>query len=134
MTTFLKGAPEIINFSKRISTFGVDSDWQISAQNKNVRAFINISSNFSSQSKAALLGEKGSIEWDSQFNRTNKITLFDAFGNKIEEFVSKYRYQGFEFEVDEVTRCLKGLKSESQLVPLSSTLETLTVMDQLVSK
>lgn len=134
MTTFLKGAPEVINFSKRISSFGIDSDWQITAQNKNISAFINISSNFSSQSKAALIGDKGSIEWNSQFNRTNKIMLFDAFGNKIEEFISNYKYQGFEFEVDEVTRCLKDLKKESQLVPLNETLDTLTVIDQLISK
>ncbi|MFY9243738.1 MAG: Gfo/Idh/MocA family oxidoreductase [Polaribacter sp.] len=134
MTTFLKGVPETLNFSKRISTLGVDSDWQISTKNKNVNAFINISSNFSSQSKAALIGEKGSIEWDSQFNRTHKITLFDAFGNKIEEYASRYVYQGFEFEVDEVTRCLKDLKKESQLVPLNETLDTLTVIDQLISK
>ena len=134
MTTFLKGIPETINFSKRISTLGVDSDWQIYAKNKNVMAFINISSNFSSQSKAALIGERGSIEWNSQFNRTNKITLFDASGNKIEEFVSRYKYQGFEFEVDEVTRCIKGLMFESELVPLHETLETLIVIDQLTSE
>lgn len=134
MTTFLKGVPETLQYSKRISPFGIDSDWQISAQNKNIKAFINISSNFSSQSKAAVIGEKGTIEWDSQFNRTNKITLFDVYGNKIEEFVSKYKYKGFEHEVEEVTRCLKGKESESQMVPLHETLDTLIVIDQLTGK
>lgn len=134
ITTFLKGIPETVNHSKRMSNLGIDADWQIFTQNKNVNAFVNISSNFSSQSKAALIGNKGSIEWNSQFNRTNKITLFDSFGNKIEEFVSEYKYQGFEFEVDEVTRCLKSGRDESQLVPLQKSLETLMLIDQLVSK
>tara|TARA_B110000240_G_C13429836_1_gene423191 strand:- start:200 stop:1255 length:1056 start_codon:yes stop_codon:yes gene_type:complete len=134
MTTFLKGVPETMQYSKRISSFGIDSDWNISAQNKNIKAFINISSNFSSQSKAAVIGEKGYIEWDPQFNRTNKITLFDGYGNKIEEFVSKYKYEGFEHQVEEVTRCLKAKVSESKMVPLHETLDTITVVDQLTSK
>ena len=75
-----------------------------------------------------------SIEWNSQFNRTNKITLFDAYGNKIEEFVSKYKYEGFEYQVEEVTRCLKGKESESQMVPICESLDTLTVIDQLMGK
>lgn len=134
MTTFLKGVPETMQYSKRISSFGIDSDWNIFAQNNKIKAFINISSNFASQSKAAIIGEKGSIEWDPQFNRTNKITLFDAFGNKVEEFVSKYKYEGFEYQVEEVTRCLKGKERESELVPLHETLDTLTVVDQLTGK
>jgi predicted dehydrogenase len=134
MTTFIKGVPETLQYSKRCSSFGIDSDWNISAQNKNIMAFINISSNFASQSKAAVIGEKGSIEWDPQFNRTNKITLFDALGNKVEEFVSEYKYEGFEYQIEEVTRCLKGKKKESIMVPLHETLDTLTVIDQLTSK
>ena len=132
MTTFLKGVPERMQYTKRISSFGIDSDWSISAQKKNRMAFINISSNFASQSKAAVIGEKGSIEWDPQFNRTNKITLYDVYGNKINEFVSKYKYEGFEHQIEEVTRCLKGKESESFMVPLNETLDTLTVIDQLL--
>ncbi|WP_334058736.1 Gfo/Idh/MocA family protein [Polaribacter sp. P097] len=131
MTTFLKGIPERMLFSKRISSFGIDSDWQISAQKEKKRAFINISSNFSSQSKAAIIGEKGSIEWSSQFNRTNKISLFNSNGHKIEECVYKYKYQGFEYEVEEVTRCLKNNKKQSILVSLKESFDTLTVIDQL---
>ena len=131
MTTFLKGIPESMQFSKRISSFGIDSDWQISALKEKKRAFINISSNFSSESKAAIIGKKGSIEWSSQFNRTNKITLFNSNGSKIEECVYKYKYQGFEHEIEEVTRCLKSKKKESVLVPLKESLDTLTVIDQL---
>ncbi len=134
MTTFLKGVPDSMQFLKRVSSFGIDSDWQLSAQKEKKIAFINISSNFSSQSKAAIIGEKGFIEWSSPFNRTNKITLFDSYGNKIEEFVYQYKYQGFEYEVKEITRCLSAGIKESILVPLNESLDTLTVIDQLKSK
>lgn len=134
MTTFLKGVPEKIEYTKRSSAFNIDSDWSISAQNNNINAFINISSNFSSQSKAAVIGEKGAIEWDHQFNRTNKITLFDVYGMKTEEVVSKYKHQGFEYQVQEVTRCLKAKENQSQMVPLRETLDTLIVIDQLLDK
>lgn len=134
MTFFLKGIPKNLQYSKRISSFGIDSDWHIMAQSNDVKAFINISSNFSSLSKAAVIGKKGSIEWNSQFNRTNKVTLFDANGNKTEELVSKYKHEGFEYQVEEVRRCLNGKESESQMVPLCESLETLTVIDQLMGK
>ena len=54
-----------------------------------------------------------------------------SFGNQIEEFVYKYKYQGFEYEVEEVTRCLKSEKKESVLLPLQESLDTLIVIDQL---
>ena len=134
MTTFLKGVPEILKYNNRISPFGIDSDWNIYAKKDEVKAFINISSNFESQSKALVIGKKGSIEWDSQFNRTNKITLFDSYGNIIKKFIFNYKHQGFNFEVDEVTHCLKLGKKESQMVPLNETLDTLFTINQLTTE
>lgn len=134
MTFFLKGVPKSLEYSNRTSSFNLDSDWHIIAHNKDVKAFISLSSNFSSLSKAAIIGKKGSIEWDSQFNRTNKISLFDAQGKKTEEFVCDYKYEGLEYEVEEVTRCLRSKELESRIVPLIETLDTLKVMDQLMSK
>jgi len=134
MTFFLKGVPQTLQYSKHKSSFGFDTDWHIFAKNNDVKAFINLSSNFSSLSKAVIVGKKGSIEWNSQFNRTNKITLFDSYGNKIKEFVSKYKYEGFEYQLKEISCCLKAKEIESQMVPLSESLDTLEVIDQLMSE
>jgi predicted dehydrogenase len=131
MTTFLGGIPNTIEYSKRVSILGIDTDWNITAQKNNTKAFINISSSFASQSKALIIGDKGSIEWDSQFNRTNKITLFDSFGNKIEHFKFKYKFEGFEYQIQEVTRCIRAKEKESLFVPLKETYETLIAIDKL---
>lgn len=132
MNAFLEGVPEILNFSNRISSLGFDTDWQIQAKKGSREAFVNISSNFSGMSKASVVGDKGSIEWESQFNRTNKISFFDAFGNKIEQYVYKYTYEGFEYEVQEVNQSIKKNKIESEMVPLSETLDVLEVIDTLI--
>lgn len=134
MTAFLQGIPEKLSFSSRISLLGIDTDWQIHAKKGKREAFVNISSNFSGASKASVTGDQGSIEWDSQFNRTNKISLFDAHGRKVEDYVCKYTYQGFEYEVQEVNECIKTEKTESVMIPLSETLSTLTVMDTLIKE
>ena len=134
MTFFLKGVPTSLEYANRTSSFNLDSDWHIIAHNNGVKAFISLSSNFSSLSKAAIIGKQGSIEWSSQFNRTNKISLFDAHGKKTEEFVCDYKYEGLEYQVEEVTRCLKSKEIASKIVPLLETLDALKVMDQLMYK
>lgn len=131
MTTFLKGFPTELKYNKRISKIGIDTDWHIFASKNNCKAFVNISSNFASQSKAAVIGDKGAIEWDSQFNRTHTITLFDEYGKIVENTTFKYVYDGFEYEVNEVNNCIKANKKESKIVPLSDSLETLKVIEQL---
>ena len=132
MNFFLKGLPQKLQYSTRISAQNIDTDWHIYAQNYDVKAFVNISSNFLSQSKAAVIGQKGSIEWNSQFNRTNMINLFDAMGNKIEEFSVQYKNDGFEYQIEEVARCIKMGKKESQAVSLQESLDTLKVIDHLM--
>lgn len=134
MTFFLQGLPKTLEYSNHLSSFNLDSDWHIIARNNDIKAYVSLSSNFSSMSKAAIIGKHGSIEWNSQFNRTNMITLFDVHGNKIEEFVCDYKYEGFEYQVEEVTRCLKRKVIESKIVPLCETLDTLKVMDKLMYK
>lgn len=134
MTTFLKGFPTELTYNKRISQLGIDTDWHIYARHNNRSAFINISSNFASQSKAAIIGEKGAIEWNSQFNRTNTITLFDNYGVAIQNCSFKYTYDGFEYEVKEVNESLKKGSKESKIVPISATMDTLRVIDQLFDK
>ena len=131
MTTFLKELPAELISHKRISSFDIDADWHIVAKKENCMAFLNISSNFSGQSKAAIIGSKGTIEWNSQFNRTNTITLYDEYGKIKEHCTYNYSYDGFEFEVNEVTKSLKEKRLESELVPLQETLNTLIIMDKL---
>ena len=131
VTAFLGGVPELVRKEQRNSFANVDADWQIFAERNGIRAFVNLSSDFDGLSKAALIGDKGSIEWDSQFNRTNRIVLYDERGVPQEVFKARYMSQGFEFEIEEVNRCLKNDLRQSECVSLAESLAALQLMDAL---
>ncbi len=131
MEHFLGGIPESMASMNHVSSYGIDSDWQISAKRKGVQAAINLSSDFGSRSKAAVVGKEGFIEWDSQFNRTNCVTLYGRDGQIIEKFSAQYEYEGFEYEVDEVQKCIRGGMTESPIVSLEGTRNTMRIIDDL---
>lgn len=131
MESFIGGMPDAICANSRISLLGIDSDWQIYARKEDVQAFVSLSSNFDSLSKASVIGTEGSIEWKSQFNRTNIITLFDKNGITKDSFVTKYDFDGFEYEINEVHKCIKAGLKESQMVTLRDSLNTLSLIDKI---
>lgn len=134
VSDFLGGKPEKIEKKSRYSSFQIDADWQIFAEHDGIKAFVNLSSNFKGLSKAALIGKKGVIEWDAQFNRTNRIVRYDEYGKMQEEFEASYKNEGFEYEIVEVRRCLGQRVTQSETVSLDSSLKTLEFMDKLTEQ
>lgn len=133
MTKYLNGCPSNVSSYNRISKLNIDTDWSIVAEGNNIKAFVNISSDFGSISKAAILGNQGSIEWESQFNRTNTVTLYDSIGKKVDAFTASYQSQGFEYELNEVHQCITAGKKESDIVPLQSSLDCLAAIEMIRS-
>lgn len=121
----------MVQGDSRESQYGIDTDWSIIMKSKNMKAFINISSNFRGTSRSSIIGSEGRIEWESQFNRTNKLVLFDAKGIESDSIEFKYENDGFEYEVNEVQECIKTKKNESSKVTLESTKNTLLIKDNL---
>lgn len=131
MEYFIGGVPEKINAMYRVSSHGLDSDWQIAAERNCKKSVVNLSSNFGALSKAAVIGKNGSIEWNSQFNRTNCVTLYDANGNQVDKYSTSYTYEGFEYEVNEVQKCIKSGLKEGSIVSLKGTHNTMQIIDCL---
>lgn len=129
---FFKTLPIQIYSKARYSEDGIDTDWCINITQENVQYYINISSDFTGTSRASLIGNNGTIEWDSQFNRTNKVYLYDKYGVKKREYLAQYRIEGFEYEVSEVVTCLRQNLRESPIVPLESSMLTNELMAQLI--
>lgn len=134
VTFFLGGIPNVLRKEMRESSFGIDADWQIYTERDGLQAFISLSSNFKGSSKAAIVGSKGGIEWDAQFNRTNRIVRYDEKGMLQEEFVVDYKSDGFEYEIEEVKNCIRAHKQESYLVSLNSSMDAITLMEMLSNK
>ena len=128
---FLEEFPNVVE-GRRIDFNGLDMDWQIFMSCKDVQVHTNISAQFASTSKAVIVGDKGSIEWEHQFNRTNQVSLYDADGQKLETCVYEYASQGFEYEIEEVYRCMIDGRLESEKVSWRSSFETLRLMDMLL--
>jgi predicted dehydrogenase len=131
MEHFIGGMPEDLNRKCRISASGIDADWLITAEKNGINAVVNLSSNFGSLSKAAIIGSDGFIEFDSQFNRTKHVTLYDSKGQQVENFSTSYIYEGFEYEVNEVQKNISGGKKESRIATLVGTHNTMQIIDKL---
>jgi len=132
MTHFLGGEPETQTAYSRKNAKKIDSDWQISSSRDDIHAIVNLSSNFGSLSKAAVIGSEGYIEWDSQFNRTNRVCLYDLNGVLKEVFRADYKYPGFEYEVAEVHNAISNGKKTSSIVNINDTRTVMKVIEQLM--
>ena len=90
------GMPDSVKGSSIMSSFEIDSDWQIYMERGSIQAFVNVSSEFKSTSKALLMGQEGSIEFESPFNRTNVVSLFGEDGLLKETKQYNYQFVGFD--------------------------------------
>lgn len=122
---FLGGQPEWSQSHARRDANGNVTDWAIIAGRSGKTAVVNISSNSHASSTAAVIGDKGMIEWQSPFNRTDTITLhnFQSFDLIFKRFA--YHNMGFEFQLEEVTRSLKENLIECKTLNHQATQDTL---------
>ena len=109
----------------------IDFDWSLVLVSDKVKSYINISSSFETDSKAVVIGSKGRIQWESQFNRTDRIILFDQFGNRIKKYKFSYKNNGFEFQLKEVERCILHNSIESDIIPLSNSEQRMEFITRL---
>lgn len=128
------GMPEIILSHSLLSSYKIDSDWQIYLERNEIQAYINLSSDFASSSKAVIVGDDGSIEFNSQFNRTNKVSLYSKDGSLIEEKQYTYCSEGFEYEIAHLRGILKRVEKESDIVTLQDSLNVINICEHLHGK
>jgi predicted dehydrogenase len=77
--------------------------------------------------RASVTGTTGRIEVPRDFFHPSSFTIWR--GGSAETVELPFEGAGYHFEAAEVHRCLREGRTESPLVPLSSTLEILTVLD-----
>lgn len=119
----------IVKFVNKASNFDCkDTDWQINLSNSKISSHINISSNFISSSNAAIIGSKGSIQFHSQFNRTNIIEVYDEKGSRVKKYKYKYRYSGYEHEIKEVNNTIENGIS---LIDMEKSFKTISVLEKI---
>lgn len=112
---------------------GFITDVSLLLKHGRIGANISINSNMKSESKAVIIGSKGSIEWNSPFNRTNTISKCIYGDNSKEVFSIKYINEGFEYELREVGKCLKSHLNVSKKMDKEKTLHCLLVIEKIIS-
>lgn len=79
---------------------------------------------------AIILGDKGKI-YVPTFWMAEYAELFDTSGNRLETVSIPFKKNGYEYEAEEVNRCLRDGKIESEGNPLQDTLNIIKIMDDI---
>ncbi|MBH1940289.1 Gfo/Idh/MocA family oxidoreductase [Mobilitalea sibirica] len=79
---------------------------------------------------AVIVGDKGKIVVPN-FWMAETAMLYDAENNLVESFSEPFAVNGYVYEAEEVNRCLREGKLESEVVPLKDTLDIMKIMDEI---
>jgi dihydrodiol dehydrogenase / D-xylose 1-dehydrogenase (NADP) len=79
---------------------------------------------------AIIVGEKGKIVV-LYFWCATTAELYDLNGKLINTFSLPHASNGYEYEAEEVNRCLREGKTQSDILPLCTTLDIIKIMDKL---
>ncbi|MCL2092834.1 MAG: Gfo/Idh/MocA family oxidoreductase [Treponema sp.] len=122
-------APARIQSQISIGSTGVDEECSaLFSYDEHQSAQLYTAIRVANRHGALILGEKGSI-YVPNFGGASSLTLQNQEGTKELEF--PYEATGYQFEAQEVMRCLdEGLK-ESAVMPLDETLAIIQTMDQI---
>lgn len=95
-------------------------------------AYANIHAGFvmESENAAFVVGDKGRIRFGNWFFCTDSVSLYDDEGNLIESFSMPHPKNGYEFEVEEVDRCIAAGMKQSEINPLAHTMAVMRIMDK----
>ncbi len=93
-------------------------------------AYLESSITWESAGQAVLYFENGSITLPSKWHETNHL-IVHKFGHEPEPKTWQYPSRGFYYEMKEVQDCVLAGKSESELMPLSTSLDIMTLLDRI---
>ena len=124
--------PANISAFARICETGVDDLCGVMLQYPNG----SISQLFSSfqletNQEAVIYGEKGHLQLKPFWNGT-AVALHTDAGEECLEF--PFRKNGFEYEVEEVVKCVKNQQIESEAVPHQLSIEIAGILDEIIAK
>lgn len=79
---------------------------------------------------AVIIGDKGKIVVPN-FWMADNAKRYDAEGNLVDEYKMQFSVNGYVYEAEEVNRCIRDGKKESDMIPLQDTLDIMKIMDEI---
>jgi dihydrodiol dehydrogenase / D-xylose 1-dehydrogenase (NADP) len=96
--------------------------------NEGVLADLSSSISTNTGKDAVIIGDKGKIIVPN-FWTAESAELYDDKGTLIDAFLLPFTANGYVYEAEEVNRCLREGKTESEVIPLQDTLDIIKIMD-----
>ena len=109
---------------------GIDLSNTILLQYDDAFAAVESSFEYPSRNHAMISGSEGMILFGDGFHHANEVHLYDRSLHLIETYTAEDRINGYEYEIEEVMRCLRNGLQDSMLVPQRATLEVMQIMDE----
>jgi len=79
--------------------------------------------------EATVMGTEGRIRIHSQFWKPDRMTLTTAKGEEVIEL--PFEGNGYNYEAEEVGRCLREGRTDSDVMPLDESLSVMTTLDDI---
>lgn len=132
LAQLLLGKPRSIKAIAKLSDEHVDENCSILLQYRNgAYAMLESSLIAESDAPAEITGDKGSIKiFHPWFEKASGIELTERGEGKI-IYPCSWEGHGMQFETEEVLHCLAENKTESELHPLSASLDLITTLDEI---
>jgi len=132
LALLLLGKPRSIKAIAKLSDENVDENCSILLQYRN-GAYAMLESSLISESDAPaeITGDKGTIKiFHPWFEKASGIELTEEGEGKI-IYPCSWEGHGMQFETEEVLHCLAENKTESELHPLSASLDLISILDEI---
>lgn len=133
-TAYLGNYPEKISSRLFVGRTGADFDGTVTLDYGNGFATTVFGYDIENHNNCVIVGEKGRITFDDWFFCSCGVKLFDNLAQLIEEKNFPNLCNGYEYEVEEVCRCIREAKTESQLVPYEDTVATMQIMETVFTQ
>ncbi len=112
--------------------FDVDFDTSILLQYENgANATLFCGFDGSDPNGCVVVGDKGSIVINQWFFCAQEIQLYNEYNQLMEGAYLPHECTGYEYEIEEVHRCLWEGKQESDLIPWADTRSVMKVIDEV---
>ncbi|MBD3386116.1 gfo/Idh/MocA family oxidoreductase [candidate division KSB1 bacterium] len=126
---FEKKPKEIKSFVKMAKT-GVDEQAVIILQyDEDQLATITCSTRVDTPNEAMIMGTKGRIHMPAKFWGAESAVLIKKKQNRVRK--APLGGKGFVYEIEEVNRCLRQNRLQSEYMPLNETLAIMEIMDDI---
>ena len=130
LALLILGKPDAIRSFATLADTGADETTNAIFHYKN-GAIANILSSIvvDTPKDAEIIGTKGTITINTPWHKASSVTL--KIGNDETRFDFPYDGTGFEYQIQEVMRCLHNNKKESDLMPFDLSLMMAEVSDEI---